>query len=644
MSGRTSRLGWWITLWGLVCTLTTLAYWPGLPGLLVFDDAPVLGPYLRTGVLHHPFWSSAGPLGRPVSMASFWLDRQLWPHSLFAMNLTNVFFHLITGTFACLLAHAIFRQAQTRESTSRWAGFWIGAFFLIEPMQVATVLYTVQRMAILAALFTFSGLWCYFEARTRSQKGQPAASWFLLALLLCPLLAVFSKENGALAPVLALAAELIFFHFHGPKRIQRLLIVYFGALSVLALVLIGRAIVERSFILAGFAGRGFTLGERLLTESRVLIRYLLMPFLPTASRISFFHDDLALSHSLVRPLSTAFACLALTLLLALALALWKRRPLVTFGIAWFFIGQLLESTFIPLEIMFVHRNYLPVFGLLVAAADGLRAIVPIALRTLRNRSSGSSGSWLARLAPLPIWMLFAVLSLYQASLWSHPFRFYRLGVQTHPLSATAVSGLAQVEFDRGEPRSAMRLLGRSGIVGAGLQADVYRCRIRGRLTARELSPTLIPARAAHFSAYPITTLNQLAILGLTGRCAYSRHLFLALIERAQSVRSLRPHNRFLLSIYLGYENERLGRLIPALNALEMASIARAGSPLPWILGARWLLQGGKPARARRWLERGRLRLSHAPALKPAWMALAKRLDQTDEKGTDGLRPQPESRE
>ena len=620
---------WRLALWGAVCAITAAAYWRGLSGLFIFDDAPVLGPYLKPGPLEHPFWSSAGPLGRPVSMASFWLDRQIWPGSLFAFNLTNLLFHLVAGTFVLLLVRALFRAAGSRESVAFGMGFWIGAFFLIEPMQVATVLYTVQRMAILAALFMFAGVWCYVEARTRSQKGQPAGPWFLFALVLCPLLAVFSKENGALTPVLTLACELLFFRFRGPAGVRRLLLLYFGALTVLALGLISLAVFDRSFILAGYAGRGFTLGERLLTESRVALRYLLMPFLPTASGVSFFHDDLRLSRSLGHPPSTAIACLVLVALAALALVLWQRRPLVSFGIAWFFIGQLLESTFIPLEIMFVHRNYLPVLGLLIAAADGLRALTPRLLGWLRADPPGPRLKRLALLAPLPAWCLLATLTVHQAALWSHPLRFYEEGVRTHPHSATAVSGLAEVEFMRGSPGPAIALLRKSGIVGAGLQADVYQCLLSGRIHRTQLSPSLIPFRARHFSAYPVTALTHLAVLGLTGRCHYSRHRFLTLLERAQSVRSLRLHNRFLLSIYLGYEHERLGHLARALEALKTAAVERPVTPLPWILGARWLLSAHHPARARRWLGRGRARLADAPGLAPVWEALARKLEHRD---------------
>jgi hypothetical protein len=54
---------------------------------------------------------------------------------------------------------------------------------------------------------------------------------------------------------------------------------------------------------------------------------------------------------------------------------WRARntaPLVAFGIAWFLIGHALESTVLPLEIAHEHRNYLPLFGVLLVGAAALQ--------------------------------------------------------------------------------------------------------------------------------------------------------------------------------------------------------------------------------------------------------------------------------
>ena len=74
---------------------------------------------------------------------------------------------------------------------------------------------------------------------------------------------------------------------------------------------------------------------------------------------------------------------------SLGLAFWsvfnsRRFPLAAFGIVWFLIGHSLESTFIPLEMVHEHRNYLPLLGILllpVAWLDSLAA-KPGVTRTL----------------------------------------------------------------------------------------------------------------------------------------------------------------------------------------------------------------------------------------------------------------------
>ena len=615
--GKSPARRFWILAWATAGLLTVLAYVPGLQGILIYDDAPVLGPYLGRRRLLHPFWSSSGPLGRPVSMWTFWLDRLLWPGSLLALNLTNLGLHLIAGTLAGLLARRLFRLAGASRRGAALAGFWIGAFFLAEPLQVATVLYTVQRMAILSALFSLAALWCYCEARCRNLENQPALPALLAGLILFPLLAVFSKENGALSPVLALVAELLFFRFRGSRAIRRLLGGYYGILTALALGLCAWALLDRSFLIDGYRGRRFTFPERLLTESRVLIRYLVMPFWPSPARVSFFHDDIRLSTGLGHPPTTTLALLLLAVLVAMAMACRKKRPLLTFGIAWFLIGQFLESTFIPLDLMFVHRNYLPLFGLLLAAAD----LLWLAGTAIRKRLVPGWRPAILGLAPLPVWSLFLVLAFQQAGLWSSPLRFYRSGVREHPRSAIAVSGLAATDAARGETHRAIRLLDHSGIVGAGLQADVYRCQILHRLPAGQPGARLIPAHAIHLSTYPINALTRLAILGLTGRCRYPASRIQILFAQAAHARRMRDHNWFLVWIYSGYENERSGRLGPALGDLRRAAQARSTTPVPWLLGARWLLAHDRRRQARIWLSRARAELGSAPSLEPVFESL-----------------------
>ena len=112
--------------------------------------------------------------------------------------------------------------------------------------------------------------------------------------------------------------------------------------------------------------RPFTLSERVLTEARIVWFYIFQIFVPNVSWLTFYHDDFVISTDLLTPPSTLLAVLGRIVLVALAAIIVRRAPLVGFGIFWFYGGHLLESTMFPLELIFEHRNYLPMFGLYVA--------------------------------------------------------------------------------------------------------------------------------------------------------------------------------------------------------------------------------------------------------------------------------------
>ena len=56
------------------------------------------------------------------------------------------------------------------------------------------------------------------------------------------------------------------------------------------------------------------------------------------------------------------------LLLGFAALYAYRRPLLSLGIALFYLGHLIESTVLNLEVVYEHRLYLPSIGLYLALA------------------------------------------------------------------------------------------------------------------------------------------------------------------------------------------------------------------------------------------------------------------------------------
>jgi tetratricopeptide (TPR) repeat protein len=107
-----------------------------------------------------------------------------------------------------------------------------------------------------------------------------------------------------------------------------------------------------------YAQDEFTITQRFLTQFRVLIHYVSLIFLPLPSRLNLDYD-FALSQSLINPISTLFAMLAIIGMIASALCLAKKERLISFCILWFVANHLIESSILPLAIIFEHRNYLP---------------------------------------------------------------------------------------------------------------------------------------------------------------------------------------------------------------------------------------------------------------------------------------------
>ncbi|MCK5432896.1 MAG: hypothetical protein KAJ03_09140, partial [Gammaproteobacteria bacterium] len=56
-------------------------------------------------------------------------------------------------------------------------------------------------------------------------------------------------------------------------------------------------------------------------------------------------------------------------LFVLAIRVRKKLPLFCLGVLWFFGGHVLESTVYPLELVFLHRNYLPSIGILLLTSE-----------------------------------------------------------------------------------------------------------------------------------------------------------------------------------------------------------------------------------------------------------------------------------
>lgn len=445
----------------LTCLLLT--YWiysPGLSGPLVLDDLWNLSPLGDNGgvdslgkLRQFLFSNTSGPTGRPVAMASFLLDAQDWPAVVASFKYTNILLHLLTGTmlfwFSLLLAEL---TGLSRQHAMQVA-LVVTALWLLHPFNNSTVLYVVQRMTQLMALFALAALVCYLIAR-KLLTHRPTTAAVLLGLSLFPfgVLSVLSKENGALLLLQIIIIELLFFRHLAVTRFFK----YWLRLGVVLPLLLALLylLINLPDTLAGYDVRQFTLTERLLTETRVLLVYLGKILVPSISGNGVFHDDIIISTSLFSPLTTILSCALILALLFAAFTLRQRQPVLSLAVFWFFSLHILESSFIPLELYFEHRNYLPMIGPLFAIAYYFR-------RFLSEQEGLFALNW-AKFSMLSlvaaVLTLSASLTLVSANTWGNALQLHALWAESKPQSIRAQIAYAAYLNAIGQPGLAMQTL------------------------------------------------------------------------------------------------------------------------------------------------------------------------------------------
>jgi hypothetical protein len=437
----------------LVAALTALLYLPGLPGEFIFDDTHNFQNLERwsanqigwhTVVLNH----QAGPLGRPLTMATFLANTAVSGVDPFAFKATNLILHLGIG----LLVFAVARRLSGRDprlaQQAELVALGTATVWLLHPIMVGTVLYAVQRMAMLAALFMLLAILTYLRGRELLEGGEPrrGAIWIFVGVPLFTVLGALSKENALLAPLICAVIELTLFKPASGKQRQKAARVFLvvGAALPVAIAL-GIMIVNPAFYFDGFANRPFTPIERLMTQSRVLFDYVGQLLLPRGQAMSLFRDDYVVSAGPLSPWTTLASLVGWGVIVSIALAARNRLPLFTAGIGIFLVGHAMESSIFPLLIYFEHRNYFPSLGLFLAIA----AAIAWGWQYLSTRIARPKFWPAISLAALGA--VLAVATFARAATWASNEVLLNQQLQHHPNSRSIRMELAQIEMNRNPP-------------------------------------------------------------------------------------------------------------------------------------------------------------------------------------------------
>jgi tetratricopeptide (TPR) repeat protein len=312
-------------------------------------------------------------LYRPVACLTFALNWYFGGNDVFGYHLVNIVIHLFT---AWLLFLTILQLLKTPNLAGKYdrreypIAFIATVLWALNPIHTQAVTYIVQRMASMAALFYILSLFLYIQFRISHKSA--ARVCYLLGCVLAYALALGSKENSITLPIALFLIEVAFFQDLSSSRMRRIILLSLVG-GLLTLIAIGFYIAfswDSSSIGRLYKNRPFSLTERLLTEPRVILFYLSLLFYPVPNRLSIDHD-ITLSITFFQPWTTLPALLIVLLLVGLGISQIRKRPLVFLAILFFFLNHLIESTIIPLELIFEHRNYLPSQLIFVPVALGI---------------------------------------------------------------------------------------------------------------------------------------------------------------------------------------------------------------------------------------------------------------------------------
>lgn len=366
-------LVWLLSPTMIVVWIALAASAVGIANWFTYDDRYIVELNTAVHTLHHwwrlfaqSYWpSSWGSDGyRPITMLAYAVE---W----WAGRGTAVMFHLTNIVLYCAVSASVFSLG--RRTMSIRAAWLAAAFFAANPVHVEAVANIVGQSELSVALTTIWAVVLYVDAR------QAGSLPLRTALAIGALYAVgcFAKEHGIMMPGLLIAAEVLLITDARPWR-ERIL-----ALRPFFLALLGVAVGYfgiHTLVLSDKAIGGFqpfvpfqalklSNTDRILTMFGVVPQWLRLFYWPERLSSEYGPPDIQIAQG---PSVSQIPGLFLLIgILGLAIALRRRRPMISFGVAWICITLLPSSNFIvPAGILLAERTLLlPSVGAMFIAGD-----------------------------------------------------------------------------------------------------------------------------------------------------------------------------------------------------------------------------------------------------------------------------------
>ncbi len=321
------------------------AWLPSLDASFQFDDWNVIVRDARVQSLQA--WSASMPGIRPLLKLSYAINHEFGGGAA-AFRAVNIVLHAANALLLFALLGRLGRAMGLDATRAAGAALLAATIFALHPVQTEAVTYVSGRSSSMAATACLASLWLWVHGLGRRSE----TAWRVVSVVAFALALGIKEVAVALPVVLALWLWLA---VPAPRHAVARLAPHFALLAGGALVLLAWPSYRHLFE-TSLATR--SIGANLLVQAQAIV-YLVGQLL----RPGHLNADPMLQ---VAPGATPAALGAVALLLsavAIAVALRRRHPGLTFGVLWFFAWLLpTNSLFARLDIVNDRQLYLALAG------------------------------------------------------------------------------------------------------------------------------------------------------------------------------------------------------------------------------------------------------------------------------------------
>ena len=308
-------------------------FWPRF-----FTDNIIAGTHLVSN-----YW-------RPLLQTIFAIEWHLWSDWVWGWHAVSILCHAAAAGMLFLVINNLLNNRTLAILT---ALLWV-----VHPVHTEAVVYPNSMGDSLATTLVLTGVYFYIKFRRSHQSAIKSPDWWI-ALIMSPL-ALLSKETGILLIAFIALAD---FFFLTPstrfiKKIKTILTALWPFILIATVYMVLRATVLNFNNSFNFYNQDtqFTthFDVRLATFFRAISLYAGFIFTPYDLRVERLIDPAQSFYEL----DVLWGIALCTALIWLAKHNWNKRPVIAFGVLWFFTGILPTSNLLVIINAFVYEHFL----------------------------------------------------------------------------------------------------------------------------------------------------------------------------------------------------------------------------------------------------------------------------------------------